>query len=483
MNATETFEEKTFYSEKARLCNSLSDGDDTSAIPPHSRNSILNNCVKIFPSKAELSVINNSIQCIEEKCQEIFTSYSNLNLHLYKTHNRKDAIQFDSKIKQFHCPEIQCIYHQAEWFKSKKLLKQHYLKVHSPKTYICGECQEGFPTEAYKKMHMDYCGIKFKCCECSMNYPKYESLLTHSRRKGHKINEKIYYKLKKLNTILIISGSKSDSNLPNKTKSILPKLKANVESFTDLKFIIKKSDQSIQTDHVLPKLKSKITQINRNSFFMNRDTQQTQTGLCKVQSSIETQTIGDYFKRKKMEHGEKKLVTAQSSTQTRLIPSKSVASNTLLPVNDLGLTTSKVKRNSSSTQTFERSPNDDFSSTTNTHDTIDTDTSDLIESNLETFDSNFFNCNMETQTDLIFNEDLFVYGDYYSNMYTQTCEDLFLNSLEFNNIETQTVDDMLKSVEIQTISQKKSQITCRDRSHMETQTDMEFKDMLEHINA
>ncbi|XP_044766964.1 uncharacterized protein LOC123322939 [Coccinella septempunctata] len=463
------FDEHTAHLDRTLTRSTLSDGDEA--------------VKKIYPSKSELSIINNSIKCTEEKCKEIFTSCSNLNLHLYKTHNKKDAIKFDTINKQYYCPEIQCIYHQSQWFKNKKLLKQHYLKVHSPKIFVCETCNEGFATKAFKNMHVDYCGVKFKCSECPISYPKYESLLTHARRKEHKINDKIYFKLKKVDDSISINISKSDSNLLNRIRPILPKPTSSVNSITNCKSFNRKNDQSIQTDHISPKLKSKITQINRNSLFRKRDTRQTQTGFWKEQLSIETQTIGDFTSRNNMElNGGRKFITTQSSTQTSSVDSKSASSNTFPPINDLNLS-STAKRSSSSTQTLEK-PIDNFSATTNTHDTIDTDTSDLIESNLDNFDSNYFNCNMETQTDLIFNEDLFDYGDYYSNMYTQTCENLLLNSLELNHIETQTVDDMLKSVEIQTMmSHKKSQINCRDISHMETQTDVEVKQMLEVMNA
>lgn len=473
-----TFIERSSNSEKTLLRNSLSDSDDVK-LQKHIL--LSDDCIKkIYPSKTDLSIINNSIKCTEDKCEESFTSCSNLNLHLYKTHNKKDAIKFDSVIKQFHCPEIQCIYHQSEWFKTKKLLKQHYLKVHSPKTFICENCREGFPTKAFKNMHVDYCGVKFKCNDCPMNYPKYESLLTHARRKEHKINEKIYFKLNRNNNVPLMNISKSDSNLLKKLKPILAKPTAIDELAVNSNFFNKKNDQSIQTDYVRPKLKSKITQINRNLTPLN--TRQTQTGFWKEQSTIETQTIGDYFGKIKVQHDEdlKQLITTQSSTQTIAKVLKCVSSNTFIPINDLGLPVN-VKRSSSSTQTLQPTVDDNFSASK--HDSVVTDTSDLMGTNLESFDTNYFNCNMETQTDSIFNEDLFVYGDYYSNMYTQTCEDLFLNSLELNHIETQTVDDMLKSVEIQTtICHKKPQINCRDISHMETQTE-EFKQMLEAINA
>ncbi|KAL3275097.1 hypothetical protein HHI36_019868 [Cryptolaemus montrouzieri] len=75
---------------------------------------------KVYPSIMELSTINNSIQCTEENCKEIFTSQSNLDLHLYKTHSKKGAFQFDvSIIKEFHCPVSQCVYNEEQCFKNK----------------------------------------------------------------------------------------------------------------------------------------------------------------------------------------------------------------------------------------------------------------------------------------------------------------------------------------------------------------------------
>ncbi|KAL3275096.1 hypothetical protein HHI36_019867 [Cryptolaemus montrouzieri] len=334
-------------------------------------------------------------------------------------------------------------------------------------------------------MHTDYCGVIFKCNECPIRYTKYESLITHARRKEHNINEKVSFKLPKVNKKPILNISKSESNLTskiNRMNAILPKSSSNMQ-LVIISQTSNKNDQSIQTDQFTPKLKSKFTEINRNISVLKKNTQQTQTGFLKEQLTAETQTIGDYLKQKTDENTQKKHFKIQSSTQTQNVSLKSVSSNTNISKNGSEfINGTSVKRSSSSTQTIVPSTTDVLYSST--HDTMDTDNSDLISNNLDNFDSNFFNCNMETQTDVMF-DDPFNYCDYYINMYTQTCEDLFLNTLELNNIETQTVDDMLRSVESQTMmsQNKKPQIDCRDMSHMETQTDMEFKQMLEAINA
>nr|CAH7755145.1 unnamed protein product [Callosobruchus chinensis] len=143
----------------------------------------------------------------------------------------------------------------------------------------------------------------------------------------------------------------------------------------------------------------------------------------------------------------------------------------------------KAETISSSTQTYEESDNI-YSISTTTHDSTHTDTSDLFTESMQINDFQFDNCHMETQTDFMFEEGMFD-CDYMSNMYTQTCDDI-LNEFEFNNIETQTVfEDMLRSVESQTMKthSRKSTVSCKDMTHMETQTDVEFRQMLEVINS
>lgn len=125
-----------------------------------------------------------------------------------------------------------------------------------------------------------------------------------------------------------------------------------------------------------------------------------------------------------------------------------------------------------------------YSTATSTHDSIHTDTSEL-DSLLDP--SNFFNFDIETQTDYIFDDNLLGCGGY-NDTQTQTTldfQDAMLdttNDILFSTIHTQTL--MARSVESQTVmSSNRMPFSSRDMSHMETQTDIDFKMLLEEINA
>lgn len=408
-----------------------------------------------YPTAEELSTINKNLTC--PLCSTVFKSDSNLSLHLFKTHKKQD-IRSNNIQKQYHCPIITCNYHKSDHFKKLKSLKQHFLKVHSEKKFICNSCQKGFATEAFRNWHFQYCNVSFKCCDCNMNYPCYETLKTHSRRKNHKILDKRDYKSISSGIESGIKYTKSDMSVYTKNRPILPKVSKSTGT------IITMTEQSSQTEPKSATL----------------STSQTQTLVSRMPYlTVETQTIGDYFTRKPEMVANPK----NTKTQTKTSDPKTVSCNTSFNLDDLELIGGEIQRNSSSTQTTCNSPDFFYSSSTSTHDSIHTDTSDLLS---EAFDSNFFNCHMETQTDNSFSDDLLSYCDYYSNMYTQTCQDLLLGEIGLNNTHTQTVfDDVLKSVESQTVmsQSRKIPLSCKDMNHMETQTEAEFKRRLEEINA
>ncbi|RZB39279.1 hypothetical protein BDFB_013037 [Asbolus verrucosus] len=418
----------------------------------------MNSYEKVYPTAEELCKVNKNLSCPE--CSAIFNSDSNLNLHLAKTHKKAHLLQRNNDNKIYHCPVVNCSYNSSAHFKQYKFLKQHYLKVHSEKNYICSLCKKGFSTEAFRNRHFEYCNVIFKCCDCDVFYSCYETLKTHGRRKKHKILEKIAYKTSAVNTIL--KNPKSDASLSsNKVRLLLPKPSNSMGMIV----ISDTSEQSSQT----------------YTECVEQNSQETQTHLItKIPQlfTVETQTIGDYFTRK----SESVNALKSTKTQTCTPDPKTVSCNTTFMLDDFELGFNNVQRNSSSTQTaiYNESVHI-YSSSTSTHDSIHTDTSDLL---TDMFDSNFFNCNMETQTDFMFNDELFKYCDDYINMCTQTCDDLLLGEIGPNNMHTQTLD-VLKSVESQTImsQSKRIPLSCKDMGHMETQTDMHFKQMLEEINA
>ncbi|XP_019866699.1 ATM interactor isoform X2 [Aethina tumida] len=384
---------------------------------------------KIYPKIEELTTFNNKVQCPEENCGKFFSSEANLQLHQVKSHNKTELWSIK---KEFHCPEQTCIYHKTKSFKSIKPLKQHYMKTHMQKTIKCTKCQSCFATESMQKSHYEYCGITFNCCDCDAFYACYETLKTHCRRKKHSIKDKKLYKPQVVKTIQVTP------------RLILPKPMTVKQT----------QNQSCQTDQPKPQLINRSIQVQNQK--ISAGTQVPDYIQSSAQSQCtETQT-GELFDLPK-KHALDSCTEPQNrksiKVQTVSVPSKTSSCNTSFDLNDFEFTVNTdIETQSSGTQT-NSSQVLNYSSSTTTHDSIHTDTSDLLMCSLnDNYDSNFFNCNMETQTDTIFQTDILNFCDLYSNhMYTQTCDD-FLNDVVFNDTETQTtIDEMFSSVESQTM--------------------------------
>lgn len=442
---------------------------------------------KFYPSVEELNKVNSLVHCPEKDCTGVFYSTSNLNLHLAKTHKKEHLLKNVDAVREYYCPETDCLYNKNKFFKSMKCLKQHYLKVHSEKKFVCDICCKGFSTQASKNAHVEYCGVVFKCLECYSSYPSYESLVTHGRRKKHNILEKSLFKMKDDKIVEAIHklNEKSSSNtcinkiIKRGECILLPKGSVSLQILNSYDKIA--LDKSSQTEI---KLKRNVNKSSPDEY-SNRETQ-TLKGT-KFQTSTETQTIGDYTSRKtcniNSDENRKSI-----KTQTQEIMSSSKSCNTSFNLNDFDFSLDiKVERNSSSTQTVAIVPIEQmYSTTSNDFEFMNTSSQTNLNESMDTFDSDtFFNCNSQTQTDFILENDL-LSTDYYTNMYTQTCDDILLHDLGFNNTHTQTVlDEMLRSVESQTMMSHniKNLMSCHDRTHMETQTEIEFNQILEEINA
>lgn len=148
--------------------------------------------LKLIPSVASLTNIE-TFQCTVQECSSTFRNLSNLNLHLEK-HHRINVLKATAPdtIVQYFCPIAKCKYNatdhpKAVYFKSKKYLRQHFLKVHADKKWICEKCQKSFPSESFLIAHQRNCGEKFTCEDCQWSYTSRESLLTHCRRKNHTV--------------------------------------------------------------------------------------------------------------------------------------------------------------------------------------------------------------------------------------------------------------------------------------------------------
>ena len=130
-------------------------------------------------------------------CNEDCHDLESLNKHL-AAHHRVSQVLIGQNIlferppastplpPAFFCPMVKCKYHIAEskqqaHFKTFKLLKQHYTKVHAAKTLTCPTCPATFGSSGYLDLHLRTCGKKFTCISCKATFPALESLQTHAR--------------------------------------------------------------------------------------------------------------------------------------------------------------------------------------------------------------------------------------------------------------------------------------------------------------
>lgn len=118
-----------------------------------------------------------------------------------------------------------------------------------------------------KDSHIEYCGVSFKCSDCGVQYTSYETLLTHGRRKEHKVLEKKSFKVSQPQSEAIKSASSVSIN-PIKERRILPKYSTSVQ-MVPIRAIVT-SEKGSQTDvcRDIPKLKSKHTQVCFRRFFL-----------------------------------------------------------------------------------------------------------------------------------------------------------------------------------------------------------------------
>ena len=134
-------------------------------------------------------------------CQQDCDHLESLNKHVAETHKVSQVLMGQNILFErphasqtlptaFFCPMLNCKYHIAEsdqnnFFKTFKLLKQHYTKVHAVKNHPCDICGQKFGSATYLELHKKTCGHTFTCSECAATFPALESLQTHSRSAGY----------------------------------------------------------------------------------------------------------------------------------------------------------------------------------------------------------------------------------------------------------------------------------------------------------
>ncbi|XP_067613259.1 myoneurin [Eurosta solidaginis] len=149
------------------------------------------------PNEEEL-LPSREIPCSFPNCSASFTNIGNLNMHIKRHHDSKPMTCFDSVGREYayHCPQQQCSYHEKhaakKHFTNLKYLRQHYQKMHLPKTNVCDRCGKGFITCGKLLVHMEkMCGFKYVCKVCGWTYDTMEALLTHGKRKGHMVRDDV----------------------------------------------------------------------------------------------------------------------------------------------------------------------------------------------------------------------------------------------------------------------------------------------------
>jgi len=160
----------------------------------------------------EIGVFASHLKC--HFCNNYCENMDELNKHMTEKHKVSQVLVGQNIIFEkpeashinpaFFCPMVKCKYHIAEsrqdkYFKTFKLLKQHYTKVHASKDFPCDNCGKRFASKTYLDIHVKDCGTVFTC-QCGANFSAFESLQTHSRRKAHPIDSS-YLKLKQPNLL------------------------------------------------------------------------------------------------------------------------------------------------------------------------------------------------------------------------------------------------------------------------------------------
>ncbi|XP_076311424.1 ASCIZ zinc finger protein [Tachypleus tridentatus] len=160
-------------------------------------------------------------------------------------------------ITQFHCQVSGCIYEEGStrYFKSKKLLNQHFEKVHQEKKFPCPKCDKKFATETLLRNHEKTCGINWRC-SCGIHYKFREALLTHARRQQHALPDDVQPKKRRISymkqplqihlhqtvmpIIMVLPDQQKPFNSPGlsssvKHRKILPKTQSLLSETTILK--------------------------------------------------------------------------------------------------------------------------------------------------------------------------------------------------------------------------------------------------------
>jgi len=302
----------------------------------------------------DLGAFATNIKC--HICNKLCDSLDSLNKHIASVHRMSHIlvghnITFEkpdaSTVKPaFYCPMVKCKYHIAEssqrkYFKSFKLLKQHYVKVHANKEFSCIKCNQKFATQPYLDSHLISCGKEFICQKCDSKFQSLESIQTHCRRKNHPLNPN--YQRSKMNNnnynkqaardpavdkLAILQNYQGNGRVPIAPKPSTMHINAAIalselsatQSFTP------KADIGVQTDAEIWRNRKSCTpaiSVTENDSLVAAQTQtkaNSRKRSHKVSSHV--QTLGEFSVRAKKARFEEDQIMSTTETQCRMSPAK-----------------------------------------------------------------------------------------------------------------------------------------------------------------
>ncbi|KAL5291963.1 ATMIN family protein [Megaselia abdita] len=144
--------------------------------------------IRITPEISTL-LPNQKFNCEFKNCKAFFSTISNLNMHVQRSHqSKKLEKQKDPNKYLFHCPVEGCKFHEnfeenPKTFSNLKYLKNHYQNIHLARNIKCNKCEKDFITEGRLKAHLKICGVTFKCPICDIPYNSSIALYIHNKRK------------------------------------------------------------------------------------------------------------------------------------------------------------------------------------------------------------------------------------------------------------------------------------------------------------
>ena len=321
----------------------------------------------------DIGAFASNIKC--HICNKLCEDLDTLNKHIASVHRMSHIlvghnITFEkpdaSHVKPaFYCPMVKCKYHIAEsfqnkYFKSFKLLKQHYIKIHANKQFPCTKCNQKFASKTYLDIHSKNCGEEFSCSECGSKFLSYESLQTHCRRKGH-IMDPLYQRTKvnnnnskanskpstrdpALDKLAILQGYQGPGKVPiapkpspmhinaaialselSATQTFTPKADIGVQTDADIWRHRKSCTPSISDPGLLSPNKRHSVNTCDHDLLVSTETQ-TKTGGRKrsYKVSSQVQTLGEFSVRAKRAKMEEDQEMSTTETQCRMSPAKKI---------------------------------------------------------------------------------------------------------------------------------------------------------------